>query len=419
MLAIDRGDPIEKFQREMDRLGPFEPCPRLAVALSGGADSTALALLAREWAAHRDGSVLALIVDHGLRAESASEAAATADRLAALGISARRLTATGLVRGPAMAERARDARYRLLLAACADAGIPHLLLGHHRGDQVETVMMRALSASGSRGLAGMPALLETRYVRLLRPLLDVAPDRLRSFLRAQEVDWVEDPSNRDPSALRSRLRWARADPAGTGEGTLAVVQSAKVAGRMRAGRDHAIAAVLGKRATIRPEGYAVVTPGPIDPEALASLLRTIGGAAYLPPIHRVAEIAREFVPTTLGGVRIVRAGRMGSGWLLIRERRAMAPAVNARPGALWDGRFRLAGRPPGAGEHGVLLGALGHEAIRFRNRTGPPALVLQGLPALRQDGELIAVPHIGIGDPRWRVLFDPGNCAAGAPFVSG
>ena len=97
----------------------------------------------------------------------------------------------------------------------------------------------------------------------------------------------------------------------------------------------------------------------------------------------------------------------------------MAPAVAAEPNVIWDGRFRLAGRPPDAAEQGILLGALGQEAIRFRNRTGPPALILQGLPALRQDGELLAVPHIGIGDPRWRVLFDPGNCAAGAPFVSG
>src|SRR3954453_18569226 len=107
--AVERDNtPLDltgRFAQAMDRLGPFEPRPKLAVAVSGGADSMALALLSSAWASLRDGSVLALIVDHGLRVESAGEAAVTADRLAALGISARRMIATGLVRGPAMAER--------------------------------------------------------------------------------------------------------------------------------------------------------------------------------------------------------------------------------------------------------------------------------------------------------------------------
>jgi hypothetical protein len=64
----------------------------------------------------------------------------------------------------------------------------------------------------------------------------------------------------------------------------------------------------------------------------------------------------------------------------------------------------------------LTLGALGADATRFRNRDGPPALVLHGLPALRLREAVVAIPHIGVGDRRWRVLFDPRNCAAGAPF---
>src|SRR5450432_2141440 len=62
------------FAAAMDRLGPFEPCPALAVAVSGGADSMALAVLARDWVRQHDGSAIALVVDHGLRAASAEEA---------------------------------------------------------------------------------------------------------------------------------------------------------------------------------------------------------------------------------------------------------------------------------------------------------------------------------------------------------
>jgi tRNA(Ile)-lysidine synthase len=258
---------------------------------------------------------------------------------------------------------------------------------------------------------------------LLRPLLNVAPGGLRAFLMGRGISWIEDPSNSDRAALRPRLRAARADPWGTGEGIWAIARAARGAGEHRAERDRAIAETLAERATIRPEGYALLTTGPIEPEALAALLRTIAGAAYTPPIHRVALLARSLRPTTLGGVRIVPAGRLGPGWLLVREPRAILGAVPGRLNAIWDGRYRLAGGPPngipcapdGCAD-GLKLGALGGEGGRFRSRRGPPALVLHGLPALRSGETLVAVPHIGVGDPRWRLLFHPRNPAAGAPF---
>ncbi|MGC8476778.1 MAG: ATP-binding protein, partial [Acetobacteraceae bacterium] len=77
------------FAARMERLGPFPPAPRIAVAVSGGADSLALALLARGWARARGGDVLALIADHGLREESAAEAERTRRVLAGQGIAAR------------------------------------------------------------------------------------------------------------------------------------------------------------------------------------------------------------------------------------------------------------------------------------------------------------------------------------------
>ena len=98
----------------MDRLGPFEPCPRLAVAVSGGADSMALALLAHEWASCRGGGILALTVDHGLRPASGDEARTTLSRLAVRAIAGRVLTLTALTRGPALAERARASVERML-----------------------------------------------------------------------------------------------------------------------------------------------------------------------------------------------------------------------------------------------------------------------------------------------------------------
>ena len=99
----------------------------------------ALAVLVRAWVRAVGGSVLALIVDHGLRDEFGAEAGEAAARLHALGIEARILSVNGLTRGPGLANRARSMRFAAVTAACADTGILHLLLGHHAADQAETV----------------------------------------------------------------------------------------------------------------------------------------------------------------------------------------------------------------------------------------------------------------------------------------
>jgi len=413
----DRTGLARQFAAAMERLGPFEPRPRLAIAVSGGADSMSLALLASDWARQRGGDVLGLIVDHGLRTESATEAGLVVRCLATWAIPCVQLKLGDLRRGPALAERAREARYRTLLDACASRGIVHLLVGHHRADQAETLMLRVLSSSSGRGLAGMAALTETSSVRLLRPLLDFPPAALRAFLRENWVDWVEDPSNRDPAATRVRLRATHDDPAGTGDGTLALAHAARAAGMHRTERDRVVAAILSKRASLHPEGYAVITPGPIEPEALGALLRVITGAPYQPAIERIAELSRHPRPITIGGVRVLPAGRMGAGWLLAREPRAIGESVEARPGAEWDRRFRVVRSPPDCDHCRAMIGALGGDSSRFRGCTALPAAVLRTLPAVRIGEKLIAVPHIGIGDSRWRLLFDPRNPAAGAPFL--
>lgn len=405
----------------MAPLGPFEPAPRLAVAASGGADSTALALLAFGWAADRGGSVLALVVDHGLRPESAAEAALTCGRLAQRGIPARRLTLHDVARGPGLAARARTARYAALERACAEAGIVHLLLAHHAADQAETVALRMLDHSGPAGLAGMAMLSESRHVRRLRPLLPVPPGRLRATLRAGAMEWVEDPSNQDPSAMRARLRALRADPAGTGAGTRSALVDSIARGEQRQACERADAAELAARVTVYPAGYAILTPGRIAPSAFSALLRMVAGRRYPPSLSQVEPLAAALRPATVGGVRIMRApGRLAPGaWVLAREAAAMALPLPACPGAIWDGRFHLCGDvslPDGA-----TLGALGADAAGLRRRSPLPAAVLHTLPALRIDGNLFAVPHLGYAKNHSgrlpALVFDPPAPAAGAPFV--
>ncbi len=403
----------------MAPLGPFEPHPRLAVAVSGGADSLALVLLADLWARPLGGAVLGLIVDHGLRAESAREAKDARAKLAARSIEARVLPAAGLRHGSAMAARARAARYSLLRDACAEAGIVHLLLAQHAADQAETVIMRALSASGPSGLAGMAALIEEAGLRLLRPLLGMPPSRLRATLRAAGLGWAEDPSNADRSALRPRLRALRADRAGTGPATAALAAAARATGRRRAVVEADAADFLAGHVMLRPEGFALLPAMPMPATALQALIATVGGSARPLSGAALRTLAAAPRPTTLAGVRLLAAGRLGSGLLAVREAVAMAPAVPARPGVLWDGRFRLAdgASPP----TGAVMGALGAAAAALRGASDLPSAVLRTLPALWDDGRLLAVPHLSWPNPATcallPVLFAPARPAGAAPFV--
>lgn len=403
----------------MERLGPFEPAPALAAAVSGGADSTALALLAQAWVARLGGSLLALVVDHGLRPDSGAEAALTLSRLAARGIPGRLLALRGLDRGPGLAARARVARHAALARACAEAGCLHLLLGHHALDQAETLRMRVDAGSGPAGLAGMAALVEGEAVRLLRPLLAEPPAGLRAFLRAEGVDWVEDPSNADPATLRARLR---ADLAGDGAAVANLLAGARAQGAARTQAEQAIAAELARQVRLHPEGWAVLPPGLVSAPALGALLRTLAGRAYPVAAGQVAALAAAPRAATLAGTRLLPAGRLGAPgeWLLLREAAAMAPPVPAAPGALWDGRFRLSPRARPA--PGWQLGALGPDAAALRRlRPHWPAALLHTLPALRDGDRVVAVPALGHPEPAacaaLGLRFAPSVPLAGAAFL--
>lgn len=368
----------------MAPLGPFAGDRRMAVAVSGGADSMALVLLLRGW-----GRPFACVVDHGLRSESASEASLTMRRLAALGIPARLLRAD-VPHGPGLAERARAARYALLGDACRDAGLADLALGHHLRDQAETLLLRRAAGSGLAGLSGMAAVAHTDPMRLIRPLLAVPPGRLRATLRAAGTEWVEDPSNTDPATPRALLRAGllsdSAEPPRLGA-------EAREYGAMRAAAEAEASAELAASALIHPCGVAHLRE-PVGPYALSALVWTLSGAAYPPPFAGLLRLsgclrADAAHDGTLHGARIIPAGRFGPGWLVGREASAMAGPVGL--GQRWDGRFQAAS--DGAGRD-MSLGPLGPDAARVRRHSALPSALLQTLPTLRRNGALVAVPHL-------------------------
>ncbi len=393
-------------------MSPWPISRRVAVAVSGGADSMALALIVSLW-----GKPLALIVDHRLRPESRVEAVQTASRLATLGIESRILTLRGVLPGPGLAARARSARYAALAEAAREAGLSDLLLGHHAGDQAETFLIREAAHSGPAGLACMAPIVETRELRLVRPLLQVLPEQLRDVLRAQGIGWVEDPSNRNPAAMRTGMRARLA--AGTGETQATLLSRVHAAAIARHNVEQALAVRLAERASIFPQGYAVLSPGPVDPVLLAALIRGLTGAAYPERSAALARLAGAPLRGTLGGVRFMPAGRHGPGTLMVREEAAIQGPIRAIHGALWDGRFRL--ESDIALPEAARIGALGDDAALFRRHSRLGSAILRSLPALRVAGDLVCVPHLGHFNG-WtnralRLSFFPPVPVAGAPFA--
>lgn len=190
---------------------PFAQEKSLVVAVSGGPDSTALLWLAAQWRASRKAGpmLVAVTVDHGLRAGSATEARAVARLARGLQVSHRTARWTGVKPRRGVQEAARAARYALLAAAARKAGARIILTAHTLDDQAETVLLRLLRGSGPSGLQAMRDLSPCPAdadIALARPLLDIAKSRLVATLRKAGIAFADDPSNRDPRHTRPRLR---------------------------------------------------------------------------------------------------------------------------------------------------------------------------------------------------------------------
>jgi tRNA(Ile)-lysidine synthase len=186
----------------------FEPALPLAVAFSGGADSTALLVAcAAKW----PGQVIAFHVNHGLQVAAATfeqHCRATCEQLDVPLIV--QVVDAKHTQGQSPEDAARQARYKAFTALArmeyAQAAIKSIAIAQHADDQVETVLLALSRGAGLAGLAGMPAHWQRDGLSFHRPLLSVGGAALRDWLGQQGVSFVEDPSNQDERFTRNRIR---------------------------------------------------------------------------------------------------------------------------------------------------------------------------------------------------------------------
>jgi tRNA(Ile)-lysidine synthase len=184
-----------------------EPGGSLVVACSGGSDSMAL-LFAAELALRGTARITVAHLDHALRETSADDATFVASAARRLGLPcACERTDARPGAGESPEERARTLRYAFLERVALDADASVVMTAHHADDQAETVLLRAVTGTGRRGLLGIAheRPLGTAGVRLARPLLDVRKHRLRAWLEERDLAWREDVTNLDGN-VRARLR---------------------------------------------------------------------------------------------------------------------------------------------------------------------------------------------------------------------
>jgi tRNA(Ile)-lysidine synthase len=186
---------------------PFVRAKTLLIAVSGGPDSIALLLMAAEWAKRqRKTRIEAATVDHMLRPQSANEAKAVSAICAQLGVGHRVLQWKGAKPTTRLQERARDARYRLLVEHAKAIGADAIMTAHHADDQAETVLFRLLRGSGLTGLRGMDLMTTRDGMTIARPLIRLKKRDLIAFADARGAPFINDPSNIDPRFARTRVR---------------------------------------------------------------------------------------------------------------------------------------------------------------------------------------------------------------------
>lgn len=184
----------------------------VAIALSGGSDSMALAHALSTWCASHNIRLHILHVDHALRATSSTEAKQVKSWVSKFYYHQFRILKWQHKQPitSKLQEQARAKRYELLANYCQKQKIKYLFIAHHQDDQAETVLFRLSKSSGIDGLSAMQPIQDyNKHLSLVRPLLNMTHDDLISYCRSHQLSWIEDPSNQSERFARIRLRQSK------------------------------------------------------------------------------------------------------------------------------------------------------------------------------------------------------------------
>lgn len=308
---------VRRAVRESFDVAGVEAGDLVLVACSGGADSLALAVAAGFEGARAGVRVGAVIIEHGLQAETASVAARTAEVLRGIGLDPVQVVSVSVGESGGPEAAARTARYEALDAAAATLGAKFVMLGHTLDDQAETVLLGLGRGSGPRSLAGMSEISGS----YLRPLLAIRRATTEAFCRDSSLDYWTDPQNSDARFTRVKLRHEVLPQLESALGGGVAEALARTANLLRADATAldqlaeqlfaAQAQVAATSVTLDCEALAK-HPGALSSRLIKLAIETVGGQATAAAIDSVAALVHDWhgqKPLTLSGTRVERTGR--------------------------------------------------------------------------------------------------------------
>ncbi len=417
--------------------------PRVAVAYSGGRDSTALVHATLVTARELGLSVVAMHVNHCLSAHADAwerhcrhQCARWAADGLPLSFAASRLRSQPQP-GDSIEGWARRERYAALKRLAQRHEAELVLIAHHRRDQAETLILQALRSAGVAGLSGMPRIIEREGLRWARPWLDKPRSAIETYVQSQGLAYIDDDSNSDERYARNRLRqrvWPALEQAFP-DAELALAAAATWAQQATACLDEVaaddLAAIAGDRGLMLPGLQALSVARRVN--ALRAWLRRQTGRA--PPASLITRLSEELFGDgsaswpLAGG--LLRRYRGQLSWQGASRGVQAEPSLESTLGIRRAGTYRLPGwggclRAVRVKEGGVPLAWLAQVELRersggesFQAGIGRPARSLKKQfqsaevpgwlragPLVYSGGQLVFVPGLGIDA---RVIGLPGQ----------
>jgi len=402
---------INEFENSLEKLGVNLSALNLAVAISGGGDSMALALLMHGVLTKRGGRVLALTVEHGLRADSMAEAEGVHKLMTSLNIEHRILKWEGDKPETRIEELAREARYNLLLSECKKEGIEYLAIAHNIEDLVETFWIRLSHGSGLDGLSSIAPSREQNGVKIIRPLLNYSRQSLRDICNEAEVKWFEDSSNKDEKFLRVRLRQFEELLQGEGLTSERLMKVITKLEESRAALDFAVNSFYKEIVEISSLGYAKIDkvklaeyPKDIARRILAKAINQVYPQKYSPSYDLLDETLSEikledFSGKTLCGCELFKEK---TGQLIIcrESSRIQTKAEICNNEIIWDCRFKVKSTL----KEKLYVASLGDEGLAILRKNKDFSKQIEQIPykikvgflsIWSSDNQLLIVPTIG------------------------
>lgn len=388
-------------------IAEFEACLTdvafpLAVATSGGVDSLALLLLIHKVAQQKGHRIVALTVDHGLRDQSKNEALLVQQWTQEKGIDHVILEWNGTKPHSCLQEKAREARYHLLLEWCKDHQISTLLLGHHQQDQEETFWLRLAAGSGLEGLVGMKKKVVREGIVCLRPLLGFSKERLLTTLKTENQSWIEDQSNQSSQFFRGRFRTFLQKEGLSQQRLTHVMEKLQIdADFIQMSLQEVLKTMVrlfeGGYISMQRKDFEELHPA-LSRRLLSFLMGWYSGAFHPPRSSQVVTILeniKKSSPFTVGGIYWLPQQKE---ILLLREISAIKEKIllsHLNQPTLWDQRFWIDPDIHKNVSRETILAPLG-TTIPFKKEIASsiPPLAWPTLPSLWMQGEIVSVPHL-------------------------